>query len=261
MRLFYFFIFLMGLATLFWYKNPLPYFFKQSDSIRVGIGSSYPPYVVVDETSAYTGFDVELAHLIGKELGKQIELVDLGNMHSLWVGLDRGTVDALMWGLSMTPERRNAFHMLSYFDKESPTLPLVFWEKIPEHIKSLDDIVEAQPLIMIEPGSLQARTAREYQLSNIVAYDSAPSMIAALSYKKADAAFLDPELYLFYKKKMPELISFDIQLPASIDFNSVGIAFAKENKKMIQTFSTALKNIEKRGELKALRKKWGLESE
>jgi polar amino acid transport system substrate-binding protein len=74
-----------------------------SGTLRVGVAPNYPP-VVYEVDGEIVGIEADLAQLVGRALGRKIvyrsypfpELLD---------ALDRGEIDVVMSGLSITPER------------------------------------------------------------------------------------------------------------------------------------------------------------
>lgn len=71
--------------------------------LRVGVAPDYPP-VVYEQDGEIVGIEADLARLIGTSLGRRIEFARLP-FTELIPALERGEVDVLMSGLSITPER------------------------------------------------------------------------------------------------------------------------------------------------------------
>jgi ABC-type amino acid transport substrate-binding protein len=71
--------------------------------LRVGVSGTYPP-VIFEKDGEIMGIEADLAHVVGEALGRRIvfkrypfsELID---------ALERGEVDVVMSGMSVTPER------------------------------------------------------------------------------------------------------------------------------------------------------------
>jgi len=79
--------------------------------LRVGVSPTYPP-VVFENEGEIVGIEADLAHSVGKALGRRIvferypfpELID---------ALMRGEIDVIMSGLSITPERADRIRFTS----------------------------------------------------------------------------------------------------------------------------------------------------
>lgn len=71
--------------------------------LRVGIAPNYPP-VIYEEDGEIVGIEADLAHGIGARLGRRI-VFERFEETALLDALERGDVDVVMSGLSITPER------------------------------------------------------------------------------------------------------------------------------------------------------------
>jgi polar amino acid transport system substrate-binding protein len=71
-----------------------------ADTITVGLCAAYPPFESRDEKSGeIVGFDVDLAHEIGKRLGKKIVIKD-AEWQALLGGLKNGHYDIILSAMS-----------------------------------------------------------------------------------------------------------------------------------------------------------------
>jgi Na+/H+-dicarboxylate symporter/ABC-type amino acid transport substrate-binding protein len=78
---------------------------KQRGALRVGVTANRLPYALVNRERKLVGFDVEMAQLLGRDLGVQVEFVELENLASLPRLLATGRLDIAMAGIAVTPER------------------------------------------------------------------------------------------------------------------------------------------------------------
>ncbi len=72
-------------------------------ALRVGVSPTYAP-VIFESDGEIVGIEADLAHIIGKALGRRIVFVRYP-FPELLEALLRGEVDVVMSGLSVTPER------------------------------------------------------------------------------------------------------------------------------------------------------------
>lgn len=73
--------------------------------LRVGVVPTHPP-VVFEHDGELMGIEVDLARALGDRLGRRIEFVRVDEAEPL-APLERGEVDVVMNGLSITPERES----------------------------------------------------------------------------------------------------------------------------------------------------------
>jgi polar amino acid transport system substrate-binding protein len=84
-------------------------------ALRVGMAPNYPP-VVFKEQDRLTGLEVDLARGLDKELGRRIELVELG-WEALIPALEAGQIDVIMSGMSITEGRKLRVRFVEHYLK------------------------------------------------------------------------------------------------------------------------------------------------
>lgn len=79
--------------------------------LLVGFEAGYPPMEYTDDTGLnYIGFDVDLAKEIAALFGLEIEFVNTA-WDGIFAGLDKDQYDMVISGVSITPERQEAYEM------------------------------------------------------------------------------------------------------------------------------------------------------
>ena len=74
-----------------------------ADTLRVGLSPDYPP-LQFKEGGNLMGIEVDNAHAVSKILGKRVKFVELP-LQELFGALEKGEIDVIMSGLSVTAER------------------------------------------------------------------------------------------------------------------------------------------------------------
>ncbi|ELI6446921.1 TPA: membrane-bound lytic murein transglycosylase MltF [Photobacterium damselae] len=80
---------------------------RETGVLRVGTLNNQLSYYIGNEGP--TGLDYELAQLFAKKLGVKLEMQPMFSLSSLFPALDRGNVDILAAGLTITPNRLQDF--------------------------------------------------------------------------------------------------------------------------------------------------------
>ena len=85
--------------------------------LYVGTNAEFKPYEYL-EGDKITGFDIDFMNAIGKEIGYEVQWVNMG-FDGLLPALQMNKVDAVIAGMSQTPERQKAvdFSMPYMFTK------------------------------------------------------------------------------------------------------------------------------------------------
>jgi len=78
---------------------------KKRGALRVGVVSNRLPYVLMNRERKLVGLDVEMAQVLGRDLGVKVEFVELEDLAGLSSLLASGRVDLGMSGIAVTPER------------------------------------------------------------------------------------------------------------------------------------------------------------
>jgi len=78
---------------------------KKRGLLRVGVLADRLPYVFVNRERNLVGFDVEMAQILGRDLGVKVEFVETEDLTVLPRLLATGRVDLAMTGMPVTPER------------------------------------------------------------------------------------------------------------------------------------------------------------
>ncbi|NMB09789.1 MAG: transporter substrate-binding domain-containing protein [Tissierellia bacterium] len=78
--------------------------------INIGTNAAFPPYEFIAKINGETkivGIDADLAYLLGKKLGIEVEIQDV-DFDALITGLSLGTHDLLLAGMNKDPEREKS---------------------------------------------------------------------------------------------------------------------------------------------------------
>lgn len=229
---------------------------RQNDLV-VGIAAGYAPFVSINECGEYEGFDIDVAKVLAQKLNKNLVLKDLGSMSPLFIALDQGMIDCIMWGISITQDRRQKVAMIKYQGELTSTYQLLFWKQIPEKIKTINDMIGMT--ISVEPGSAQDTVISRYNFINKKSTEKVDDALLDIQYGKSDAAFVEQAIALKFKKKYPaEVLIMDVALGLEDQVEGVGIVIKKNNLKLMNTVQKAIDDITQKGTIKALEKKWGV---
>lgn len=237
------------------------YFFKQSkidkaNTIIFGTASGYAPFVSVNPQGEYEGFDIDMARAIANTAHKKIEILDLGSMTTLFEALNKGHIDAIIWGLSITKKRLDHIAMIQYQAQKITSYPMLFWDKIPGNIRSINDMKELR--VCVEPHSSQEAVLDTYQLESKILVEKVDDALLFIKTKKADAALVEPAIAKKFKKQFPEIIMLQVPLPEEDQVQGIGIAVMPTNAKIIQLIESALVTLTHQGVIEALEKKWNI---
>ncbi len=239
-------IFLLPLAILVSGEKPLV----------VGTTSGYAPYVSLNDRGEYEGFDIDLAKELAKKLNKPLEIKDFGNMPGLMLALKQGKADLLIWAISITEERKKGMEMIYYQGERVAEMPVVFWKKIPEEIRTLEDLKNCS--VSVEAGSYQESVLKRVPDIELKYLDSLNGAVMDLKYGKSLATCMDPPLLPRFQKQFTELKTLFLPLPPEERSEGNGLCIQKSNQPLASQVRQAIEELRAEGKILELEKKWGL---
>lgn len=75
-----------------------------SGQLRVGMSGTQPPFTIKSKSGELIGYEVDLANILATAMGVELKLVEKP-FGQLLTALEKGEVDVVMSGMTMTPER------------------------------------------------------------------------------------------------------------------------------------------------------------
>ena len=197
---------------------------KQRGALRVGVTTNRLPYVFANREHKLVGFDVEMAQLLGRDLGVQVEFVELENLTALLPLLAGGRLDIAMAGIAVTPER--AGEMLFSEPYLDETLAFVVKDHLREEFSRWENIRDLGSMAVKVPNLpyyIEQIKRRAPQLK-LEALDSVSQIEAGMKKGMFDAVAMAAEsgsvLTLLYPKYTvvvpePEVVKIPLAYPVA----------------------------------------------
>jgi len=215
--------------------------------LRVGLTADYPPFEFMKD-KVVSGFDIDLANMIAKELNKKLSLHDM-DYDSLIPALQSGRIDCIISAMTATDQRKkNVDFSIPYY---VPKFAIVY--RRDNEVKNIKDLNNS--IIGVQLGStmetfLKNQAGRVENL-DIISLKRTPVMIQELKLSRLDGVLVEEAQAKAFSEKDLDL-SFSI-----IKSNEPGysIALAK-NSTLTQKIDAVLTKIQDSGELDKLRNKW-----
>jgi len=248
-------IFLIFIFLYFYFAKI--HFLPQANFV-IGTASGYAPFVTLDHNGNYEGFDIDIASCIAQKMDKNLVIKDYGSMGPLFLALEQGQVDAVIWGLSITSARLNSVAMIQYGGHDVSSYPLVFWKKKDNQlIQSLDDCRGMR--ICVESGSVQETILDRYPQIEKVYVDRVDDALLNIHYQKSDAAFVESAIaQKFYRAYPNEIQIVAIPLKDNDCEKGIGIAIKHTNQILIKQLGVIIKQLFQEGIIEFYEQKWDI---
>ncbi len=242
-----------------WYsfsKNSSKKSSGDKNSLTVGIAAGYAPWISINQSGDYEGFDIDVIKQVAATMDQTLILKDLGSMSSLLVALEQGSIDAIIWGMSITQDRLQKFAIVHYQGNNLTSYPLLFWQQIPSNIAGFDDM--AGMTVCVEPSSAQHSVIAKYPNIIQLPTESIDLGLLNIQYGKAVAVFVEPAIAKKFTAKFPEIQTLEIQLDTDDQVHGVGIMIKKENNQLIAKVTAAVNELKENGFIAQAESRWGL---
>jgi polar amino acid transport system substrate-binding protein len=217
---------------------------KSSNMLTFATSPEYPPFEYMDKGDV-VGFDIDLAKLIAKTLGKQAEFKPM-QFSTILPALQNGEVDAAISTLSITQARKQNFDFTTPYYTEG--MATVFKTEQPIGTESQ----LSGKKIACQLGSIMEIWLKQHVPSaHIMAMDSNNQSIEALKAGHVDAVLMDGMQAQVYSTKNTGL-SYAVIATADEGY---GLAI-KKGSPLTRHINHALKQLEAEGEIKKLHDQW-----
>jgi polar amino acid transport system substrate-binding protein len=233
--------------------------------LNIGVSAYREPVNFVDKDGRVTGFDGELARIIGARLHRPIEFYNMKFM-ALIPALQSGRVDLIITSMTATKERKKSVNFTRPYcinsevmivkkagDKQD-VLPPAPAKSIAGSNKPITTLQEIDgKRIGVLSGSAGDMAARKhFPHSSFQVMINSADIALAVKNGKTDAFVYDKSVLQNMVEKNPDLVILD----EPVDKLEVAAAIKKENSALLSMINSALLSLKKEGALDRLRKKW-----
>lgn len=234
-------------------------FNNEQTTLVAGIAAGYAPFVSINEQGDYEGFDIDIIEQVAQIMDRRLILKDLGSMTSLLMALEQGSIDLIIWGMSITKQRLEKLAMVHYQGANTISYPLIFWKEIPAGINSIQDMNNM--IVCVEPSSAQDLVLQKYPTIKILPTEKVDDALLNIQYGKAVGALVEPAIAKKFKNKFPEIQTLDVTLDGQDQVQGCGIVIKKNNIDLINRIETAIAELKQNGVITQAESQWGLNDE
>jgi ABC-type amino acid transport substrate-binding protein len=224
---------------------------EEKKKLVMATSADYAPYEYVDTEKGdeIIGFDIDIANYITKELGYELEIIDM-DFNGLIAAMNAGKADFIIAGMTATEERKqNAdFSDVYFISKE-----IIVTTK-DSGIKTVEDL--KGKTVGVQTGSIQEGRAEEIAKTVDIKIESRnriPDIVQEINAGRFDAIIIEDSIAAGYFKNNPDLVGFNIEEES--DEVGSSIAFNKGSE-LTEEFNRVLAEMKENGEMDRLVKKW-----
>jgi ABC-type amino acid transport substrate-binding protein len=223
-----------------------------SGTFKVGMSGTQPPFSVVSKNGTLIGYEVDLANLLADAMGVKAEFVQKP-FGELLTALEKGEVDAIMSGMTMTPKRNLKAAFVGPY--------IVSGKSILTKSATLATLRDAEEIDResIKITALKGSTSEKFvqkvlEKTNYIAVDDYDAGVQMVIDDKADALVADFPICALSMMRYPDAGLATLTEPLTIE--PIGIALAPGDSLLLNMVTNYLGALEGIGLLEVLEKKW-----
>lgn len=212
-------------------------------TVRLGTEGAYPPYNFLNDAGEVDGFEREL----GDELCKRAEMTCewvTNDWDSIIPNLLSGNYDAIIAGMSITPERKEVVNFTTGYTRPSPSA----------YAAMSADVDVNTAVVAAQSATIQSAHVASTE-ATLVEFPTPDETVAATKSGEVDAVMADKDFLV------PIVAEGELQFVGEDIFlgEGIGMAFRKSDDAMRSKFDTAIESMKADGSLNALLDKWEIE--
>ena len=227
-------------------------------TLLVGTTGDYRPLSFREADGTYWGFGIEMAEEIAKHLGVKAAFVPTS-----WptltadVTAEPPTFDLAIGGITITEARKETMLMSEGYLANGKTILCRASEA--ERFKSLDDIDRPEVRVMVNPGGLNEKFAKENLThAQIIVHPKNEEIPVLIAQDNLTADVMITEI-----TEAPYYIKTDARLAAPLidqpfTHGEIGVLMKKGQADLLQKVNEVIKSMKADGSLRHLHEKYGL---
>ena len=220
--------------------------------LRVGMTGNQPPFSMKSKSGELMGFEVDLAKVLAEGMGVKLKLVEIP-FPELMAALENGTVDAVMSGMTITPQRNlKAIFAGPYVVSGKSILTN---SSALGRIKEADEVNSAKYKVTCLKGSTSERFVQllmpDTELITVDNYDAGVNMVLndEVDFMVADAPICIVSLLRHQNKGL-------LTLDRPLTVEPIGIALPPKDWQFHNLIDNYLTSLELSGALQLLTQIW-----
>ncbi|MCG0238076.1 MAG: basic amino acid ABC transporter substrate-binding protein [Firmicutes bacterium] len=219
---------------------------KREGVLKIGTSPDYPPFEFLDENNQVVGFDIDIMQEVAKELGVQLEIVQMG-FDGLIPALQAGKFDIMAAGVTVTEERKQAVDFTDpYLAGTDAIVVRKDWDK---PVKSLEDLKGHRVAVQI--GTVHGEAVRQIEGVEVKEYNLFTEAATAVASGQADATYLHKVVAEAFIKANPNL-----KIAAELPALETAFALRKDTPDLTQFVNQVLAKMKQDGRFDRLTEKW-----
>ncbi len=230
---------------------------RSRGTLIIGTTGDYRPLSYREpETGEYWGFGIEVAQKIAENIGVKITYVQTS-----WPTLTEDVLkepaifDFAIGGITITDARKSQMDMSDGYLRNGKTI--LCRKEDAQKYQTLDDLNRTEVRVMINPGGLNEKFAREnLPQATLIVYDKNEEIPSQVAEGNADVMITEITEAPYYIKTDPRLAAPLLNAPFT--HGEIGVLMQKNKPELLAKVNAVILQMKHDGTLKQLHEKFGL---
>lgn len=214
--------------------------------LRIAVDPTFPPMEYIDQDQ-HTGFDIELAQALAKELKRTVQFVDI-DYKGLVPAVLANRADIALSAIYITDERKK---VVDFFDPYYAGGLVIMVQKNNQTINGPKDLTDKKIAVQVGTKSVQF-VKGHFPKAQVFEVEKNQEMFNMLETGRANAVVTGKPAAKLYARVRQTTRVLDEQLTVE----QYGVVVGKNHPELAQSINQALKTLKDNGVYDALVKKW-----
>lgn len=232
-------------------QNTLSKIIKNGE-IRIGMTGNQPPYSMKTKNDKLMGYEVDLARILAENMGVKLKIVKL-SFSDLMSALENGKIDAVMSGMTITPERNMKVLFAGPYTLSGKSI--LTKSKVLAEISEAEQANEKKYKVTFLKGSTSEMFVRKYmsntEIIPVENYDIGVNMVLN---DQADALLADYPICVVTLLRYQDAGLVTLAEPLTIE--PIGMALPPNDPQFLNLVENYLSALELSGAFQLLEQKW-----
>lgn len=221
-----------------------------AETLRVGTEATYAPFEFSTPEGTLTGFDVELIQALGKELGFDVEVINMP-FDGLVPAIMTQQIDAVIAAMTITEERAKRVDFTDPYYTSG--LTILIREETADKYKNVEAIKGQKLCAQI--GTTGAMTAEKLSPGKVSTFNTEPEAFMELKAKGCEGVVNDRPINLYFLAQSNASDGVT-EINEVLTAEKYGIAVRKGNSELLDKLNQGLKTLHENGTYDKIYQKW-----
>lgn len=218
---------------------------EEAKVMKVATSPDYAPFgfhTKIDGKDKIVGADIEMTEAIAKEMGVEVEWMDM-SFNTVLAAAKEGKADIAVSAISATTEREKSFDFTTDY-YVSPQV-IVINKAHEKEFASIEDFADKQ--VGAQKGTIQENIVKKQMKdAKLISIEKLPSIFVEVKNNTLDGLVVEKTVADAYVDKNPDLMIANIPLK-SMKEDALCIAVPKGNPKLVKALNKQIKKMKEAG--------------